>query len=191
MNYLAHLFLAPPTPRSQIGNLLGDFQRGLDRATCCPEIRQGILMHQKIDEFTDRHPIVQQSKQFCAPPHRRFAGIVLDVLYDHFLAKHWLQYTDIALEDFAIAVYHTLQNHQDLLPSKLQRALPDMVTNNWLCSYRDLAVVQYAIQRIGQRFKRPTPIVASYQELIQSYDNLESLFQQFFPELVVYARSIN
>ncbi len=190
MNYLAHLFLAKPTPRSRIGNLLGDFRRGLDLDACCPEVRQGIIMHQHIDAFTDRHPIVHQSKQFCLPHQRRFAGIILDVLYDHFLAKHWPEYADISLEDFAIAMYHTLQNHHDLLPLKLQRALPNMVTENWLCSYRELASVQDAIQRISQRFKRPTSIVAGYAELIQSYTTLESLFQQFFPELIRYARSI-
>jgi acyl carrier protein phosphodiesterase len=190
MNYLAHLFLAKPTPRSRIGNLLGDFQRGLDLTQCCPEVRAGIVMHQRIDGFTDSHPIVQDSKQLFSPPYRRFAGIVLDVLYDHFLAKHWQDYAEGDLEDFAGVIYQTLIAHQELLPEKLQRVLPDMVGNNWLCGYRDLAVVEYAITRIARRFKRPTPIVEAFPELVASYEILEEQFGIFFPELVGFARSI-
>jgi acyl carrier protein phosphodiesterase len=190
MNYLAHLFLAEPTPEAMIGNLLGDFRTGVPLDYYPHAIRCGIERHLQIDAYTDSHPIVRRSKTYFSPQQRRFAGIVLDVLYDHYLAKHWKDYATIPLTDFANEVYQILQTHRELLPLKLQRALPDMIGNNWLCSYQELAILRCTIERIAQRFKRPTPIAASYGEIMANYDALKQDFQAFFPELIEYARSL-
>jgi acyl carrier protein phosphodiesterase len=190
MNYLAHLFLAEPTPEAMIGNLLGDFRTGIPLDYYPQSIRRGIESHLQIDAFTDAHPIVRQSKTYFSPPQRRFAGIILDVLYDHYLAKHWQDYATMPLTDFANEVYQILQTHRELLPAKLQRALPDMIGNNWLCSYQELPILRYTIERIAQRFKRPTPIAQSYGEIMANYDALKQGFQAFFPELIEYARSL-
>jgi acyl carrier protein phosphodiesterase len=190
MNYLAHLFLAEPTPEALIGNLLGDFRTGIPLDYYPQAIRRGIETHLQIDAFTDAHPIVRQSKTYFSPPQRRFAGIVLDVLYDHYLAKHWQDYATVPLPEFANQVYRILETHRELLPIKLQRALPDMVGNDWLCSYQELPILRYTIERIGQRFKRPTPIAQSYGEIMANYDVLKQDFQAFFPELIAYANGL-
>jgi acyl carrier protein phosphodiesterase len=190
MNYLAHLFLADPTPELLIGNLLGDFRTGISLDRYSPLIRQGIETHLKIDAYTDSHPIVRTDKQLFSPTQRRFAGIILDVLYDHYLAKHWGNYSPIALTDFSRNVYHILHSHRDILPEKLQRALPEMIQNDWLCSYAELTTIEYVLTRMAKRFKRPTPIAASYSEILTHYAALESGFLSFFPDLIEYCQTL-
>jgi acyl carrier protein phosphodiesterase len=190
MNYLAHLFLADPTPELLIGNLLGDFRTGISLDRYSPLIRQGIETHLKIDAFTDSHLIVRTDKQLFSPTQRRFAGITLDVLYDHYLAKHWCNYSSIALTDFSRNVYHVLHSHRHILPEKLQRALPEMIQNDWLCSYAELTTIEYALTRMAKRFKRPTPIAASYSEILTHYVALESGFLKFFPDLMEYCQTL-
>jgi acyl carrier protein phosphodiesterase len=189
MNYLAHLFLADPTPELLIGNLLGDFRTGVSLDCYSPLIRQGIEDHLKIDAFTDSHPIVRADKQRFSPTQRRFAGIVLDVLYDHYLAKHWPMYSPVALSDFSQGVYQVLRQHQVILPLKLQQALPEMIQHNWLCSYADLGTIEYVLTRMAKRFKRPTPIAASYSEILIHYNVLEQGFLAFFPDLIAHTQT--
>jgi acyl carrier protein phosphodiesterase len=189
MNYLAHLFLAEPTPEALIGNLLGDFRTGV-ALDCYPiAIRRGIETHLRIDAFTDGHGVVKASKQYFSPPLRRFAGIILDILYDHYLAKHWQTYSNVSLPDFSRHIYQLLSTHRELLPIKLQHALPDMIANDWLCSYVELAGLQYTLERTARRFKRSTPIAQGYDEILEHYDALEQGFQRFFPELVMYVNA--
>jgi acyl carrier protein phosphodiesterase len=186
MNYLAHLFLSDHTPESLIGNLLGDFRKGLPLEQYSPAILQGLELHQKVDIFTDSHPIVHQSKQLMQPQYRRFAGIMLDVLYDHFLSKHWQDYTTLVRSAFIAHVYRVLVQYQPILPQTLQRILPDLIANDWLGSYGELAGVDRALCRIARRFKHPTPLGDSCQELLRHYRPLEVRFQQFFPDLMWY-----
>jgi acyl carrier protein phosphodiesterase len=189
MNYLAHLFLAEPTPEALIGNLLGDFRTGIS-LDCYPiAIRRGIETHLQIDAFTDGHGVVKASKQYFSPPLRRFAGIILDILYDHYLAKHWQNYSSISLMEFSHYVYQVLDSHRELLPIKLKNALPDMIANNWLCCYRELTGLEYTLERTARRFKRSNPVAQGYAEILEHYDVLEQGFQQFFPELVAYVNN--
>jgi acyl carrier protein phosphodiesterase len=190
MNYLAHLFLADPTPELLIGNLLGDFRTGVPLDAYAPLIRRGIEQHLQIDAYTDRHPIVLRDRQRFSRPQRRFAGIVLDVLYDHYLAKHWTDYSSVSICDFSENVYQILQAHRSSLPAKLQRALPDMIQHNWLCSYADLDIIEYVLQRMANRFKRPTPIAASYAEILLHYGEFEQGFLRFFPDLMRYVGTL-
>ncbi|MFM2433120.1 MAG: hypothetical protein RLZZ511_4334 [Cyanobacteriota bacterium] len=190
MNYLAHLFLADPKPELLIGNLLGDFRTGVSLDAYAPLIRMGIEQHLQIDAYTDRHPIVMRDRQRFSPPQRRFAGIILDVLYDHYLAKHWSSYTHISLNKFSQNVYQILQAYRSILPEKLQRALPDMIEQDWLCSYADLEVIEYVLKRMANRFRRPTPIGASYAEILLHYQEFEQGFLIFFPDLMQHCDHI-
>jgi acyl carrier protein phosphodiesterase len=190
MNYLAHLFLGDRTPEGFIGSLLGDFRKNLCWERYSPEILQGIDLHQKIDIFTDRHPIFCSSKQFIDPSRRRFAGIILDVFYDHCLAKHWSDYASIPLEHFAQTVYQALQLHQEILPERLQRSLPFMVQQDWLSSYRSLTGVARSLRGIARRLRRETTIDRGIDDVQTHYVALEQSFQLFFPELQTYVQTL-
>ncbi len=193
MNYLAHLLLAEATPEAWVGNLLGDFVKGAvgDLGDRYPvAIRQGILLHRQIDAFTDAHPVVQTSKARIAPERRRFAGVLVDMFYDHFLARHWQDYASIALPEFAEQVYHALQTHEVILPERLQRVLPDIIRQNWLTSYQDIDGIAYALQRMSRRIHRTNPLALGIVDLQTHYDGLEADFRAFWPEVVGYVNTL-
>ncbi|MGD1909527.1 MAG: ACP phosphodiesterase [Rivularia sp. (in: cyanobacteria)] len=191
MNYLAHLFLSEGTPESLIGNLLGDFVKGSIKNIYSKEIIKGINLHRKIDIYTDSHPIFRSSKRLISLKRRRFSGIMIDVFYDHFLAKNWSDYSSIALGDFAHHVYQVLQENKSILPLRLQNILPDMITNDWLKSYQDSNVIDRAINGISRRIKRKNNLCGGVEELLLNYQQLQADFSLFFPELIDYTLTVS
>ncbi|MFQ3615910.1 MAG: ACP phosphodiesterase [Cyanobacteriota bacterium] len=183
MNYLAHLLLSEPDPLARLGNLAGDFLKGADVRSLHPTIQRGIALHRQIDAYTDRHPIVRQSKARVEPPYCRLAGVLVDVFYDHFLAVHWEIYGVGALEEFVQGVYADLQHHQALLPPSLQRALPFMLAGDWLIAYRQVSGIAMILERMARRSRRSPLLASSICVLHHHYDTLEQDFHQFFPRL--------
>lgn len=182
MNYLAHLFLAKPGDDALVGNLLGDFVKGpLEEAP--DRYRDGIALHRAIDEFTDDHPRVRESRRRISAERRRFAGIIVDMCYDHFLARSWERFTDVPLPEFSARVYGLLQERVDHLPARLQFALPHMEREDWLASYRDPEGIALALDRMSRRSKRSGRLVGAGAELLAQYAGLERDFESFFPEL--------
>lgn len=191
MNYLAHLFLSENTPESLIGNLLGDFVKGdLEKYNNCynEEIIQVIKQHRKIDEFTDRHHIYIQSKRRISLINRRLSGIIIDICYDHFLANHWAAFSQESFGDFVKIIYIILQENQQILPTKLQQALPRMIAEDWLGCYQTLTGVGLTFSRIARRLKRENNLANAVAELHDNYSELESDFLIFFPEIISYVK---
>ncbi|MDG2618211.1 ACP phosphodiesterase [Thermoleptolyngbya sichuanensis XZ-Cy5] len=186
MNYLAHLLLSEPDLLARLGNLAGDFLKGADVRSLHPTIQRGIALHRQIDTYTDCHPIVRQSKARVEPPYCRLAGVLVDVFYDHFLAVHWQTYGVGTLEEFVQGVYADLQHHQALLPPSLQRALPFMVTGDWLTAYRQVSGIEMILERMAARSRRSPLLASSICVLHHHYSALEQEFHQFFPALKVY-----
>lgn len=189
MNYLAHLYLAENTPESIIGNFLGDFVKGSAINLYNEEIKKGIILHRKIDVFTDSHLLFKASKQLININHKRYAGIIVDIFYDHLLAKNWLTYSQTPLLEFSAKIYAVLDDYCDLLPEKLQRNLPYMKADNFLISYADTQGISYALQRISSRLKRPVDLELSLKDLIENYQRFEYYFNKFFPELIDYSKT--
>jgi acyl carrier protein phosphodiesterase len=189
VNYLAHLFLSERTPESFIGNLLGDFIKGSSKYLYPDEIRKGIELHQKIDTYTDSHQIFRSSKRLISPNRRRFAGVMIDVFYDHFLAKNWLDYSEIPLLDFSGRVYQVLQDNHNILPESLQRILPEIIAQDWLTSYKEVPAIDNTLKRISARIKRTNNLADGVEELKFNYQQLESDFSAFFPDLINYTKT--
>jgi acyl carrier protein phosphodiesterase len=189
MNYLGHLYLAEDTPQSLVGNLLGDFVKGAISDVYPSAIRRGIELHRKVDAFTDSHNVFRSSIRLISPARRRFAGIMIDMFYDHFLAKHWLLYAHSSLPAFSQKVYGALQEYRELLPERLQRMLPYIIQEDWLTSYKEISAIDRALNRLSKRFKRENPLVNAAEELAANYAPLEADFHRFFPDLIDYARS--
>ncbi len=188
MNYLAHAFLSRSSPELLIGGLLGDFVKGRERLQQYrPTVRAGILLHRAIDRYTDAHAIVRASCTLISPARRRFAAILVDVFYDHFLARHWTRYAELPLEDFTQQVYATLLPDIASYPERLQRLLPRMAADDWLASYAEIEAVDAALHGIArrfQRFPRAAMLADGVQELLQHYTAFEQHFLDFFPELI-------
>jgi len=193
MNFLAHAFLSRSSPELLIGGLLGDFVKGRERlqqyslAVCA-----GIHLHRAIDRYTDAHAIVHASCALISPARRRFAAILVDVFYDHFLARHWQRYADLPLEEFTQQVYSTLLPHIASYPERLQCILPRMAADDWLASYAEIESVDAALHGIARRFQRyPRAVVLAdgVQELLLNYAALEQHFLEFFPELLGFVET--
>lgn len=190
MNYLAHLYLADDTPESLLGNLLGDFVKGAAaKMRYPPDVQFGIDLHRRIDAFTDAHDVVRQAKSLVSPARRRFAGILVDVCFDHFLARRWAEYHALELEAFAARVYGVLSERRDVLPDRLQRMLPVMIEQGWLTSYREVENVGRAINGISRRLKRENTLMHGVAELTANYATFEASFRAFFPELIEFVAS--
>ena len=191
MNYLAHLFLAEDTPESLIGNLLGDFMKGVVKEQFSNSIQQGIELHRKIDSYTDSHPVVRNAKHLISLERRRYAGVLLDVFYDHFIAKYWMNYSSITLKDFSKKVYNILWENQLILPERLRLAVPKIIEQDWLNSYQEISGIELAVNRLARRAKNGNVLAGGVEELKAHYQEIDYSFQNFFPDLVIYVKSQN
>jgi acyl carrier protein phosphodiesterase len=186
MNWLAHIFLAAPNVESRLGNLLGDLVKGAARKELNRELQRGIACHTAIDCFTDRHPIVAQSKVRITPPQRRFAGVIIDVLYDHLLIKNWAVYSEVSIDDFIDEVYADFGAYS-AIPMTTKDQIDRMIRDDLLRSYRDLAGVEAALRRISWRLERRIgrtfTLELAMSDIIEHYAALDRDFLIFFPEL--------
>ncbi|MBP9892021.1 MAG: DUF479 domain-containing protein [Planctomycetes bacterium] len=187
MNYLAHLLLADQSPASLVGGLLGDFAKGLDVSSLPPAVRAALLQHRRIDVFTDAHPLVRRSRARVSREFARFSGILVDVFYDHFLARNWQAHAHEPLHSFASRVYGALREHEILLPERLARVLPRMAREDWLCGYAEVENVGHALAGLERRFSRPTGLSRALVELTGNYDAMHADFAEFFPQLRSFA----
>ena len=182
MNHLAHAQLASEPPLLLVGNLAGDFVKGrLDRLPPTP-LLAGIRMHRRIDSYTDRHPVWRRSRLRVAP--RRVSGVIVDVAYDHFLAKHFDAFSDVPLEDFAARAYRILLDHQPLLPPRLRDLVPRIVAEDWFVSYRWLEGVERTFGRLARRV---ADLADATDKIRARYRPLESDFLEFYPQLAAFA----
>ena len=189
MNFLGHFYLSPPADEAEIllGNFLGDFLKG----NAClhqlpPGVNQGLLMHRKIDTFTDHHHCILEAKKTFSGPYRRYSGIILDMCLDHFLARHWSDYSQLSLADFSHAVYSSLQLQRDKMPQKAKAIADSMRRYNWLCSYARLDNIQIALKHIGERLRHKNPLHTALTEIRRLYNSLEAVFRLFIHEIKTY-----
>jgi acyl carrier protein phosphodiesterase len=188
MNYLAHCCLADLTGTSITGSIMGDFVRGNFEGRFTPEIERGIRLHRRIDSFTDAHATVRAAKRRFIPPYRRYAGILIDVLFDHFLARQWDRFHALPLEEFADKVYVEMDAHSPLFGDRTRLSLDYMRTRNLLVSYRELRGVENALKGLSTRLTRANPLGEAGPVLLAQYDALQGDFDEFFPQLVTYAK---
>jgi acyl carrier protein phosphodiesterase len=191
MNYLAHAYLSQESDAALVGALLGDFVKGALDDRYPPAVRDAIRLHRSIDCYTDGHALVRASRALVSRERRRFAGILVDVFYDHFLALHWGRFSATPLEAFTARVYAALQPSCTSYPPRLQRLLPHMTREDWLASYGEIEAVDAALNGIALRFKRferARVLGDAVEELSANYAAFEAHFLAFFPQLARHAQ---
>jgi acyl carrier protein phosphodiesterase len=188
MNYLAHLHLGGQRPGQLLGSLYGDFVKGRLQGQFDPEIEAAIQLHRSIDVFTDRHPLVDVALSRFSLTRRRYAGIVLDVFFDHCLARDWALYADRPLPLFTADVYRALSSERQL-PERLAKIAPHMVANDWLGSYLEFEVLEQVLRGISRRLTRPEELAGAMQELRVLYEPLSEDFSLFYPQLQDFAQN--
>lgn len=188
MNYLAHLHLGGQRPGQWLGSLYGDFVKGRLQGQYDPEIEAAIQLHRSIDVFTDRHPLVDIALSRFTVTRRRYAGIVLDVFFDHCLARDWTLYADQPLAQFTSDVYRVLSSEPQL-PERLAQIAPHMVAHDWLGSYEDFDVLAQVLRGISRRLSKPEELAGAMQELRVLYEPLSDDFRLFYPQLQDFAKN--
>ena len=184
MNYLAHLMLAQRDEHSIIGNMMGDFRRHVNGMVLPARILGGIENHQRVDKFTDGHPEVRRLKGCFSRKRRRYAGIILDMAFDHFLAVHWERYCAEPRESFIDYCYSCLASGMELMPARMQRTVMYMIREDWLGSYRDLSGIDTALNRLARRIRFENNLAGAVAEVAHNYNPIGEGFDRFFPDLI-------
>jgi acyl carrier protein phosphodiesterase len=194
MNLLAHGYLStipdcPITNDLLVGNFLGDFIKGdpaHPRHGLTPEVVVGIRIHRAIDTFTDTHPDVALVRDLLHPRCHKYAGVAVDVFFDHFLARNFSELTGRELTDFVPYYYNTLQQYAHTFPVDAQRMLAAMIRHNWIPYYAQFEGVERSLQGISRRTQFPSGLDTALLDLRQYYDEIGAAFRRFWPELVAH-----
>lgn len=187
MNYLAHLHLGGQEPEQLLGSLYGDFVKGRLEEQYAPRLLAAIQLHRQIDAFTDSHPLVLAALARFPAARRRYAGIILDVFFDHCLARHWADYSDVSLRQYTAGVYRVL-SAEPALPGRLARMAPYMIADDWLGSYADFEVLEQVFNGIARRLSKPEGMLGAMEEVRVLYAPLTEDFRAFYPILQQFAR---
>lgn len=186
MNYLAHTALSPAQPQALIGNLLGDFMKGVDPQALYPDIRAGLANHRKVDATTDQHTDVVKLKPLFQDHTRRFAGVAIDIYFDFLLCKHWHRYYALDLDDFIRQTYRLIDSARHLVPSEPMRfALGRMTSQNWFAAYRDEDMIFRVIDRAAQRVRYRNRFGDSIADIERNRFDIEQAFLRLYPELMM------
>lgn len=183
MNFLAHIYLSGENDLVKIGNFMADGIRGNDYLKFPDEVIKGILLHRQIDTFTDLHPIYRKSKHRLHEKYGHYSGVIMDILYDHFLAKNWNEYSYEKLEDYVESFYKSLENNKAILSEKTKSIVPYMIDQNWLASYASLVGIEKILFQMDYRTKHRANMQEAIVELQEFYFQFEEEFTLFFEEL--------
>ncbi len=193
MNFLAHLHIAEQSDSSLLGNLLGDFVKGDPDKQFSQLVVNGIRLHRWVDSYTDRHPLMSESKALFPDSTRRFSPIALDMLWDHFLAKHWQEFHSLPLKDFVDNAQKQIQHNHTLeidLPERYLMVTEKMWQGRWLESYCKLDNIEFALQRMSQRSIRMKPLAECYQSFVEHYPVFSEVFFELYPDVLDKAKAI-
>lgn len=184
MNLLAHAYLSGYHQDVLIGNLVGDFYKGYGFLKHSNELfREGILLHRFIDEFMDTHPNTKYCKKLLWDKYRHYSGVLVDIFYDHFLAKNWSDYSDVTLKEFSENCYDILRRNNPVIPPKAHQMVEHMIANNWFESYQTLDGIERTLKGMSRRTKYVSGMEQATQDLYLFYEEFGQQFQSYFPQV--------
>ncbi len=185
MNFLAHLVLSPGGEQVMAGNFFADRVRGSSWKSLEGDYAQGVLLHRRIDHFTDQHPLIREAKKVLSPRFGLFRGVLLDVFWDHFLAIDFgIRSKGLDLHTFAEYAHHSLANHAPVFHRDAPKMIEAMVRGKWLVGYAEIAGVDRVLRQMSQRFSHANPMADGADALRSGYVELQVIFEAFWPELV-------
>ncbi len=184
MNYLAHLFLSGESAAVKAGNLFGDEIKGRDFSYLPAEVEIGVKLHRFIDDHADNHSLNLEMKKMLHPHFHKYAGVALDIYYDHFLSVHWSDYSDYSLERFTDEVYSEMDDYVSLFSSKSNRLFESMKKYRWLAGYGDMDGMIKTFNGIKSLTREDSGLEKGVEVLQSFYEPLDKAFKEYFPELV-------
>ena len=188
MNFLAHIYLSGDNDLLKIGNFMADGIRGKHFESYPLEIQKGIILHRAIDTFTDAHPIFRQSTKRLHQHYHHYAGVIVDIFYDHFLAKNWSIYSDEKLEEFVERFYQSLRDNNSVLSERTIKIMPILFKENWLVSYQTISGIDHILTQMDSRTKNQSNMRFATVELQEYYNDFEKEFTAFFEELRTFVK---
>ena len=186
MNFLAHIYLSGDSRELLIGNFIGDYVKGRDYEKFPTAIQEGILLHRKIDYFTDTHTITRKAKGIVRDRYGLYAGIVIDIFYDHFLSANWDKYSEMPLKTYVRNRYRTLDSGFSMFPVGVKTWFPYFIKSNWLEAYTTFHGLIMVFKRMSYRTSLPDHSEYAVDQLRENYKVMEDLFYEFFKELQTY-----
>ncbi len=183
MNFLAHLYLSGDQPETLCGNFIGDGVKGNIAQQYDDNVRIGVELHRFIDHFTDNHDITAEARKIIRPHFRKYAGVVLDVYFDHFLGKDWHQYHPQQLEQFVAEKERILHDFSPEMPPKSKRFFTYMVASRCLVRYRDFDGLHQVFVGMANRTPFQSNMEFAVPVLKENYREMQQTFERFFPEL--------
>ncbi|SJZ33103.1 acyl carrier protein phosphodiesterase [Sediminibacterium ginsengisoli] len=187
MNYLAHAYLSFGDPGILTGNMISDFIKGKKQYDYPADIRKGIVLHRRIDEFTDSHAATAAGKQFLKTASGLYAGAFMDVVYDHFLALDPTIMTEAEWLQFTTATYRTLQSRHGSLPEQFALIFPWMQQHDWLYNYRFRWGIEKSFGGVVRRAKYLDTAAPVFRLFETHYESLKSCYDDFFPDVKKFA----
>jgi len=188
LNFLAHIYLSGDNEDIQFGNFIGDFVKGKKYSKYSEDVIKGILLHREIDSFTDSHPIMHKSIKRMRPAYGKYAGVCTDILYDHFLAKYWSNYSSKILKDFVIDFHYTIIERLGKLPRKARRFAFPFIKNKRLICYADLNCFEDVLQKMAIYTSMPDNVKKAMTIIEDNYELFLNEFNNFFPELQYFSK---
>lgn len=190
MNYLAHIYLSGDNDDLKIGNFMADSIKGKKYKAYTGDLKKGILLHREIDTFTDTNPIVHKSSHRLFKKYRHYNSVIVDVFYDHFLAKNWNDYHPQNLSEYVEGFYQLLEDNFERLPQNVQKFYPYMTAQNWLLSYADISGIEQILSQMSRHVKIDISLSESVRELEIFYEDFENEFRTFFPLIETHVERV-
>lgn len=190
MNFLAHIQLSFDDDEITLGNFIADSIRGNRFGHLPKRIQKGIRLHREIDTFTDAHPIVRRSARRLYPRYSHYSKVIVDIFYDHFLARNWADYSTEPLAVFVDRFYDLLEANYTLLPEGVKRMMPYMIADNWLLNYSNLDGIAKVLKGMNRRTQHKSGMDHAINDLEAHYSEFESEFTEFYPELEAFSLEI-
>ncbi|MFM1744107.1 MAG: hypothetical protein RLZZ630_44 [Bacteroidota bacterium] len=189
MNYLAHAYLSGTDGDLLIGNFIADHVKGTAIHRFPEKVRQGILLHRMIDSFTDSHPVVEECKAALRPRFRKYAPVITDIYFDHFLARDWERYHHEELPVYARGCYTHLRLNEQLLPERTVFMLGYMEKQDWLTGYSTTRGIGLALKGMARRARFESGMEYAQEFLEENYKLFDSGFERYFPDLQRHVES--
>lgn len=188
MNFLAHIYLSGNNDEIRLGNFIGDYVKGKEYNNYPPLVKKGILLHRKIDFFTDSHVIVKQHKSLFYNKYHKYAGIITDIVYDHFLSSNWDMYSEIAYDVYVEDIYKFINNNLANLPPELRKFIPNLMRNSWLDSYRTVEGIEGILKGMSKGTSLPAEYEFAIFILQKNYDSIKCDFFEYFSQLIEFVK---
>jgi acyl carrier protein phosphodiesterase len=188
MNFLAHIYLSGDNDLIKIGNFMADGIRGKHFENFPLDVQKGIILHRAIDTYTDAHPTFRKSTKKLHERYHHYSGVIVDIFYDHFLAKNWESYSNENLAEYVSSFYKSLHDNAAILTEKTISLMPYMTQQNWLLSYQTIEGITTILTQMDGRTKNQSKMRFATEELNQFYLEFEQEFTEFFEDLRTHAK---